>query len=71
MCKIAVKISLINVSLSFNNILKNNNMLKIKTLKTPNIIIKHWKLSIGMCHSSSADYEFDESDGIANQELTY
>ena len=39
-------------------------VLKIKVVLTRNNIIKYWKLSIGMCQSSSANDEFDESDGI-------
>ena len=39
-----------------------NNLLKIKTVLTRNNIIKFWELSIDMCHSSSANDEFDEFD---------
>ena len=35
-----------------------NNVLKIKTELTRNNIIKYWKLSIGLCQSSSANEEY-------------
>ena len=39
-------------------------MLKIKTVLARNNILKYWKLSIGMSQSSSANDEFDDSDGM-------
>ena len=42
---------------------KEKNVLKIKT-RNNIMIIKYWKLSIGMCQSSSVNDAFYESDGI-------
>ena len=46
----------------------SNNVWKIKTVLTRNNLIKYWKLSIGMCQSSSVNDECYESDRIRRVE---
>ena len=46
---------LVQISIFYPTIFSDNNVLEI--------IIKYWKLSIGM-YQSSANDEFDESNGI-------